>query len=136
MRKLVKKDSSGRLTEVDTKAMRREAQVLQQYIDEASESDRVKFRYREWLQPLLDPAVDGTLQIPYSGEPYGFHQMLEGHLPWLPNDFLMIYARFLKRIQGSADLSSCSTLDTGTYISGASEEVINGERFEWVVFEE
>lgn len=136
MRKLVKKDENGRLTEVDVKAMRREALALQRYIDEAPAAEKAEFKYHEWLQPVIDAALDGTLRIPYMHQPYNFRLMDEGLLPWLPEQFLERYVRFLARIEGAVELSSCSTIEGGGYIPRASEEIIDGDRYEWVIFED
>lgn len=129
MRKLVKLGKDGYLTEVDTKAMRREALVLQRYIDEAPEDERKLLRYDEWLRPVVDAAIHGSLPIPYTREPYNIHLMLEGVLPELPQPLLGPYARFVRRITGAARFSIISPSD-------GQEEVIDGERYQWVTFED
>lgn len=129
-------DANGWLTEIDVKAMRREAADLLRYIDEAPEAERERFQYDAWLRPLTNAALDGTLDIPYRENPYSFHLMNEGILPMLPNKLMGRYAQFFIRIKGDPTVSSCSVAETGSYEPSVSEVVIDGERYEWVIFED
>lgn len=135
MRKLVKKNKDGRLTEVDPKALRREALVLQDYIDTASAAEKAEFKYSDWLQPIIDAALEGTLPVPYLDQPYNFRFMEEGLLPWLPLEFQNLYGRFLGRARGDPTISSPATIEGRRYNRQEWEEIIDGERYEWVVFE-
>lgn len=136
MKKLVKKTDDGWLTEIDEKAMRREALLLRQCINEASASEKAEFNYDEWLRPVLKAALDGTIQIPYRGQPYNIYMMMDGMLPRLPKRVESLYFAFLSRIKGTPELSSCSTLEGGKYDPGASQVIIDGEKYEWVIFED
>jgi len=135
MRKLVRLDENCWLTEVDPKALRREAEALQAYILQAPTGEAREFKYHEKLLPLIEAALDGTLPIPYKGdEPYNGRLILDGLQPNLPNNASSLYSRFLLRIKGSARLSSKSVDAEGYYIP--DEVMIDGQRYEWVEFED
>lgn len=136
MKKLVKKTQDGRLTEIDLKAMRREATELLEYVTHAPIEERNEFDYDGWLLPVVESALNGTLPIPYMEDPYNIQYVLEGILPELPPQLKLPYFRFLARIQGSASVSSASTIERGSYEPGTAEVGIDGERYEWVVFED
>lgn len=136
MKKLVKKSSDGRLLEVDTKALHREALELKAKIEIASDEEQRKLDYRRKMLPLIDAALNGYLVFPYMHSPYNLREMMEGMAPELPGRVEELYFRFLNRIQGSPNLSSYSVVVHGHYVPGASEEIIGGERYEWVIFED
>jgi hypothetical protein len=133
---LIRKDDDGRLTEVDSKALRREAGVLKLYIENADTSEVENFSYRTKLLPLVEMALEGALRFPAMQQPYNIRLMMEGLEPKLPKAIEESYYLFLNRIQGSPRLSSESVLKVGRYVPGASEEVIDGVRYEWVEFED
>lgn len=60
MRKLVKLDAGGWLTEIDLKAMRREALALQAYIEAAPEGEEKLFQYRKKVLPSVCAALEDT----------------------------------------------------------------------------
>ena len=138
MRKLVKLDSGGWLTEIDPKAMRGEALALQVYIETAPEGEERLFQYRLKVLPLVRAALDGTLPIPYKGdEPYSWQLMLEGLAPRLTEVFSQVYCRFMNRIAGSSTWSAPSVIRTGNSSDYVADIVIkDGERYEWVEFED
>lgn len=136
MLKLIKKNDDGRLLEIDRKALRREASALQHYIDTASAAEKAEFNYSDWLQPVIDAALEGTLPVPYTDEPYNFHFMQEDLLPWLTLSFQNVYGPFLARLRGDSVFSSPATLEGRTYNRDEWEVLRNGERFEWVAFED
>lgn len=136
MKKLVQKDDSGRLTEVDPKALRREAEALRNYIQNADASEVKKFSYQSKLLPLIDQALAGSLKFPHMDTPYNLRLMMEGLESELPDAIQDMYFQFLNRIQGSPNLSSASVTIHGRYVPGASEEIRDGRRYEWVEFED
>ncbi|MDW5443185.1 hypothetical protein [Polaromonas sp. SM01] len=137
MKKLVKLDPGGWLTEIDLKAMRREALTLRAYIEAASEGEARLFEYRRKVLPLIQAALDSTLPIPYKGDdPYSWSLMLEGLTPRLTEAFCHVYSRFMNRIAGS---STNSALSTGTENKSdwlSNVVVKDGERYKWVEFED
>jgi len=136
MRKLVLKDQDGRLTEVDTKALRREALALKVYIENATYEEEQLYNYKTRLLPLVLEALNGTLNFPHKGHPYNIRYMMEGIEPELPLTLDDAYYAFMARIHGNVSFSSASLKDFGEYIPGASEVVIDGQRYEWVDFED
>ncbi len=62
--------------------------------------------------------------------------MMEGIEPELPSAIEELYYKFLLRIKGETSLSSASVKDFGEYVPGASEVIIDGQRYEWVDFED
>lgn len=138
MKKLVKLDPGGWLTEIDLKAMRREALALQVYIDSAPQGEEKLFEYRRKVLPLVRAALEGTLPIPYKGDdPYSWRLMLEGLSPMLGEEFRAFYSAFMVRVGGSPVWSSPSYLRTGDSSDYVPDVVIkDGERYEWVEFED
>jgi len=134
MRKQVRKDHDGALTEIDSKALRREAMALRAYIEQASSEEEAIFRYRVKLLPLVEGAMNGTLAIPHKGDPYNLRFIMEGMEPDLPEGIQDLYFQFLSRIKGRASVSSTSVDENGRYIPDEVE--INGQRYEWVEFED
>ncbi len=139
MRKLVLKDKDGALTEADPKALRREALALKAYIESAPKREEQKFQYRVKLLPLVEAALNGTLEIPYKEpEPYNLRLSLEGFEPMLPQPFSSeVYSPFINRIRGSA-LCSDPTYLKNKDILDYSPVIIeqNGQRYQWVEFED
>ena len=136
MKKLVKKDKNGRLQEIDKKALNREALALKKYIEHAPADEVQQFSYSAKLIPVVDAAIGGSLEIPFTDSPYNLHLIIEDIEQDLPNGIQELYFQFMNRIQGSPALSSMSVIEHGHHIPGACEEIINGERFEWVMFED
>jgi hypothetical protein len=138
MKKLVRLDAGGWLTEIDMKAMHREARALQAYIQTASLDEELLFQYRSKVLPLICAALEGRLQIPYKGEaPYSWQLMFEGLAPKLTGDFSNLYSLFMNRIAGSSTLSALSVQqndDTADYVPDIIEK--DGWRYEWVNFED
>ena len=137
MLKLVKKRGEyGGLTEIDQKAMRREAQALIDYINSAPLEEEEKYGYKGRVIPVVKAALDGQLEIPYKGDVYNARFELEGWAPMLTEEFKKYYFPFLFRIQGKTSLSSHSVKLYGKYVPGACEEIHNGEYYEWCDFED
>ncbi len=138
MKKLVKLDPGGWLTEIDLKAMLREALALQAYIDAAPEGEERLFQYRRKVLPLVRVALDGTLPVPYKGDdPYSWQLMLEGLAPRLTEAFSQVYSRFMNRIAGSPTRSSPLVVQSGDSSDYVPDVVVrDGERYEWVEFED
>jgi len=136
MKKLVKKDMHGRLLEIDSMALFREALALKNYIENAPVDEDKRFSYQVKLIPLINAALKGSLNFPFLDSPYDLRRIMEGYDPELPAVIQELYFVFMNRIQGSPALSSVSVVEQGHYVPGASEEVIGGERYEWVIFED
>jgi len=136
MRKLVLKDQDGWLTEVDLKALRTEALTIKKYIENVTENEELVFNYKTRLLPLVLKALNGTLHFPYKGHPYNIRYMMEGIDPELPPELSNAYHAFMLRIHGDIGCSSASIKDFGEYIPGVSEVIIDGQRYEWVDFED
>jgi hypothetical protein len=132
MRKLVLLAPSGALTEVDPKALRREALALKAYVESVSKEEERLFQYHKKLLPLVDAALNGSVQIPFKGDdPYSAYLMMEGLLPELPKALQELYFVFVNRIRGS---SICGLKNINDY---KPEFVVkDGQRFEWVEFED
>jgi hypothetical protein len=94
MKKLVKKNSDGRLLEVDSKALRREALELQGLIESASDEEQRQFGYRKILLPLIDTVLNSNVVFPYMHSPYNLREMMEGMAPELPGRVEELYFRF------------------------------------------
>lgn len=136
MRKLVKKSEAGRLLEIDQKALRRQALALQHYIDSASAAEKAEFKYTEWLQPVIDAALEGALPVPYIDQPYNLRLMGDGYLPWLTMPFQSLYGPFLSQVGGDPTFSSPAKLEGRSYNRNDWEVFIDGQRYEWAVFED
>ncbi len=139
MRKLVLLTNRyGALTEVDPKALRREALALKTCIESAPRKEEKQFQYRQKLLPLVEAALNGTLQIPLKGDgPYPVRWMEEGFEPWLPEPLSEMYFTFLGRVRGVAHLSAPSYLKTHDIMDYVPEIVEkDGQRYEWVEFED
>lgn len=138
MKKLVRLDAGGWLTEIDMKVMHREARALEAYIQTASVDEELLFQYRLKVLPLIYAALEGRLQIPYKGDvPYSWQLMLEGLAPKLTGDFSNLYSLFMNRITGSSTLSAMSVQQIGgteDYVPDIIEK--HGYRYEWVDFED
>lgn len=138
MKKLVKLDSEGWLTEIDRKALHREALALKAYIEASPAAEEKIFRYRDKVLPLVKAALMNMLEVPYKGDdPYSWRLMLEGVTPVIPNGFSDHYSKFLTRIRGSPMMSAPSFLRSGKASDYVPEvEEIDGYRYEWVEFED
>jgi hypothetical protein len=124
------------LLEVDFNALCREALALKNYIENAPADEEKRFYFQRKLVPLINAALRGALVFPFLDSPYDLRRIVEGYDPELPAGIQELYFVFVNRIQGSPALSSMSVVEQGHYVPGASEEVIGGERYEWVIFEE
>lgn len=132
MRKLVLLASNGALTEIDQEALRREASALKAYVESASKEEERLFQYRKKLLPLVEAALNGSVQIPFKGDdPYSAYLMMEGLSPELPEELQELYFGFVNRIRGS---SICGLKDIRDY----KPEIVvkDGQRYEWVEFED
>jgi hypothetical protein len=132
MRKLVLTDKGGWLTEVDPKALRREALALKAYIDSAPKQEEKLFQYRKRLLPLVEAALSGGVQFPFKGDkPYSSRWIGEGFEPELPPVLAELYYRFMNRIRGN---STCGLKDIKDYKPELVEK--DGQCYEWVEFED
>ncbi|MBX3659686.1 MAG: hypothetical protein KF740_14740 [Ramlibacter sp.] len=131
-------DDGGWLTEIDQRAMRREALALKSYIEAAPAQEERLFQYKEKVLPLVDAALSGSLQIPFKGQGgYSWRLMLEGLEPMLVQRFRELHSRFMNRIDGSAMWSAPSFLQTGNSEDYKPDIVMkDGVRYEWVEFED
>lgn len=138
MKKLVKLDANGWLTEIDQKALAREAHALRTYIESAPAKEEEIFQYKNKVLPLVEAAISGTLMLPYKGEdPYSWRLMLEDLAPMLTDAFRTIYSAFIVRIHGHPMPVAPSYRETGDalkYIPAIVEK--DGDRYEWVEFED
>jgi hypothetical protein len=134
--KLIRKDEDGRLTEIDLKALRREGEALLSYIQHADPLEVKEFSYQSKLLPFINKMLVGSLKFPCMDEPYNVWLMMDGLEPELPEKIREMYFRFINRIQGAPHLSSASVIKYGHYVSGACEEIRDGDRYEWVEFED
>lgn len=138
MRKLVKLNSRGLLTEIDIKVMRRKALALKAYIESAPKQEEELFQYKAKVLPLVEAALNGSLQIPHKAEEmYSWRLMLDGLAPMLPDEFDELYASFLNRIEGSPHWSNPEFLRTEN-LSDYHPDIVekDGEQYEWVEFED
>ncbi len=136
MRKLVLLDEDGWLTEVDPKALRREALELKEYIDNAPLIEEQQFHYKTKLLPLVNSALDGFLKIPYKDEPYNIRLIIDGLELDLPLGIQDLYFRFLTRIKGAPPAYPPNTLvgEDGRFVPDKTDA--NGKRYRWVEFED
>lgn len=138
MRRLIRCDPGGWLTEIDTKALRREAQTLAQYVAGAPKSERQLHRYDERVMPLVTAALDGTLQVPFKGpDPYPMRLIWEDLMPALPKTFNAAFFPFMLRISGSATRSDPTYLASGK-IEDYRPQIVekDGVQYQWVEFED
>jgi len=125
MKKLVKCDEYLRLTEIDMKATRRQAEIVRDYIANAPEAERQKYEYDKKLMPILNATLDGTLRIPWSphiidaqfADPYSARFIMEGWSPDLVESFENVYYKFIRMISGDSSEFSLSTHENGEYIT-------------------
>jgi hypothetical protein len=138
MRKLVKLDANGWLTEIDQKALAREARALRAYIESAPTKEEEIFQYRIKVLPLVEAAISGALVLPYTGDdPYSWRLMLEDLTPMLTDAFRTVYSKFIVRIHGHPMPVAPSFRETGDALSYIPEIVEqDGDRYEWVEFED
>ena len=137
MKKLVKLRDDFRLTEIDWKATRRQADKLGDYIANAPEVERVKYEYDRRLLPLIDAVINGSIEIPYFGpDPYNARFIMEGQAPDLEEKFKDVYYKFRDMIGASSSIFSLSTHEDGQYTLGKYEIERDGELYEWCWFED
>lgn len=136
MRKLILLDKDGSLTEVDPKALHREALELKAYIDSTTPEEARQFGYKTKLLPLVDSALNGTLKIPYKGEPYNIRLIMEGLEPELPSEARRRYVAFLLRIQGDPPPYPLGWPigEDGRFVPDLTDA--NGNRYRWIEFED
>lgn len=121
MRRLVELDPvSKRFMEVDTKRVKREALALKEYILAAPAEEEEQFRYRSEILPIVEAALNGTLELPYRGYwPYQW----EGGEGLLPRNYSRLEANFYIPVMGSH-------LDAPKII------VKDGKEYAWMEFED
>lgn len=89
-------------------ALMKEAQRLQELLDQYSGHEQEAHALLELLKPLLDDALMGRLQQPISDIPGGYY-FLEGRLRKYP-DLEKAYADFANRAEG-VDMESVAAFD-------------------------
>lgn len=137
MKKLVKLDENLRLTEIDWKATRRQAEKVRAYIESAPEDERIKYDYVGNVMPLINGVMDGTLKIPYlEQDPYNARFIMEGQAPDLVQGFQDVFYKFKFMIGAESPEFSLSTHESGEYIVGKYDVEKDGELYEWCWFEE
>jgi len=136
MRKLVMLDKDGYLTEVDPKALLREALTLRAYIESASNAEEAIFKYKEKLLPLVNAAINNKLLVPYKGSPYETRLIQEGIEPDLPKGIKDHYFKFLARIKGRKVPYPPGTPigPDGRFLPDKIDN--NGNSYRWVEFED
>jgi hypothetical protein len=130
--KLVKLDAGGWLTEIDKRALHREAVALQNCIN-ANNNLAATCECAEILK-LINAVVAGTLELPFKGSTPCRTQSEEFSASLASNrDFRFKYYRFISRIRGcSRSSTQSSELNTQDKRCGTCE-TIKGERYMWVV---
>jgi hypothetical protein len=144
MKKLVKLDENLRLTEIDMKATRRQAEMVRDYIANAPEAERQKYEYDKKVMPLVNAFLDGSLEIPWLpmkettefADPYDAWFIMEGQAPQLVEAFGSVYYKFKNMIGASASEFSLSTHESGEYILEKYRVEKDGELYEWCWFED
>ena len=121
MRKLVELDPvSKRFMEVDTKCLKRVALALKEYILAAPPEEEERLRYRSEILPIVEAALNGTLELPYRGyRPY----VWESGEGLLPRTFFSHYADFFVPAAGS-------------HIDVPKIVVQDGKEYAWMEFED
>lgn len=134
-RRLVKLDRDGWLTEIDLRALQREAAALRAYVDAADARERQVFDYDTVLVPLIEGVLSGAVPIPYKGAaPYNRRLIDEGEAPELPAGLRPLYEPFLARISGFPPLAA--TVPPSAEAWGALTEERDGQTYAWVDFED
>lgn len=137
MKKLVKLDENLRLTEIDRKATRRQAEKVRDYIENAPEAERIKYEYDKNVMPLVNAVLGDTIDIPYCGQfPYNARLMWEGQAPALVEAFENVYYTFKFMIRADPAQFSLSTHESGKYILNKYDVEKDGEIYEWCWFED
>ena len=121
MRKLVELDPvSKRFMEVDTKRLNRAAQALKEYILAAPSEEEQQLRYSKEILPIVEAALNGTLDLPYRGYiPY----VWEGGEGLLPPGYRSLEANFLVAVKGS-------------HLDVPEIAVKDGKEYAWMEFED
>jgi hypothetical protein len=122
-KKLVKLDASNgwNFCEVDPVKVKRTASALQSYIEKEFSNNNDQYGVRKLILPICEKALNEISGFPVKLDdiPLG-RPCLEG---LLPKEFCSLFASFTFAVIGGR--------------SGASENIIiDGERFEWMEFEE
>lgn len=97
-----------KLSKAQMHALMKEAQRLQELLDQYSGHEQEAHALLELLKPLLDDALMGRLQQPISDIPGGYY-FLEGRLRKYP-DLEKAYADFANRAEG-VDMESVAAFD-------------------------
>ena len=144
MKKLVKLDKNLRLTEIDWKATRRQAEMVRDYIADAPEAEQQKYQYDKKVMPLVNAFLEGSLEIPWLPnrettkfyDPYPARFIMEGQAPDLVRSFKDVYYKFENMISADPSIFSLSTHESGEYIFGKYDVEKEGDLYEWCWFED
>jgi hypothetical protein len=137
MKKLVKLDEDFRLTEIDWKATRRQAERLRDYIKNAPAAECAQYGYQKHFIPLVDSVMNGSIDIPYSGpDPYSIRAIMEGQVPDFVDSFASIFFRFDFMIKADPSVFSLSTHENGKDIFEKDRVEKDGELYQWCWFED
>lgn len=121
MRKLVELDPvSKRFMEVDVKCLKRAALALKEYILAAPAEEEQLLRYRSEILPIVEAALNGTLELPYRGYwPYA----QESDEDLLPPRYRSLEADFYIPAMGS-------------HLNVPKIVVQDGKEYAWMEFED
>lgn len=97
-----------KLSKAQMHALMKEAQRLQELLEQYSGHEQEAHALLELLKPFLDDALMGRLQQPISDIPGGYY-FLEGRLPKYPG-LEKAYADFANRAEG-VDMESVAAFD-------------------------
>lgn len=134
MRKLVLLDEDGWLTEVCPIALKRDALTLKALIDSASPQEAELLHYQDRLVPLIEMALNGTIEIPYKFQPYLYRLIDDGIEPEIPPRINEAYCQFMCRIEGADMMMLLSPEDEDG--PGLPKIFKDGKFYQWVEFED
>ncbi len=117
-KRLVELDHNGRATELDWKKLHRNAMAVKEYLDRHPSCPEIP-NLSERAMPLVQAALDGTLAVPNTKDPF----IWEGNEGLLPGDFNKVFNKFMNIVAG---------LDRD-YVNRIEKD---GKVYAWVEFED
>ena len=118
IRKLVQIDGDGWCMEIDMIKLKRVATAFKAWLL-TLDPNNDPFNFLKWDLPLVEAALNGTMELPYKGHRPHNWEIREGLLPEIYHDFS---APFYNTIRGAE-----RSIETITE---------NGKRYAWCEFEE
>jgi len=116
-----------KLSKAQMHALMKEAQRLQELLEQYSGHEQEAHALLELLKPFLDDALMGRLQQPISDIPGGYY-FLEGRLPKYPG-LEKAYADFANRAEG-VDMESVAAFDEAVRRGEITRSNLFGDRSE------